>query len=1440
MFSIDIEKFLVEEFGLVDTSGYRATKVTDGLSGAEVYILEIIKPRRKRDCGVYILKIIDTLQKWYDQENNEVYKSKKIYSEAVRFQEHLVKVRTDKKIGDKLVMILSYAFGEKLSLVSLEQLKIDKKLDILENISYDLLSKLNNLQESNLTDQSDVIEGLCSYRIGENGNFSNRIKKYVYEINKPAININGCILPNPYYYITCIDDILKSIKVQYIKGSVHGDLHQKNILTLKDSCKYVVIDYDSCSNNYLLFDQAYLELNCYMQLSEMWSLETWLNGMPYIFRGPDENLESVEFAAVIGVQQRIQKGIERWYNQELPNCLDSFRVQFQLARIAAGINFFSKSGVKDSIEQLKYLIYISYGFKSLFSLIDYQWEKCDASRLINKEVDVNYVNKLWNECGKLRSEYIKILITDDVYDLEKYSVLTNIGAIDWKLIVDVGRKTVPNELVNILVPILKKSNGIEYVDNEKIDSISTYRKTNILRIKRRTDYSIFKHWTIFKEQFIPVYKAICSNEPLKSVLFVLDFHDNSTIRERIFEMLWEENLVQNGSRFICLGKRHEIPLQVEELAERNIEYFEHDDMNLEDISRMINYFGLNKSCENSEILLPAIESLDGQLTKEEWNDYNSDVEIVYSGIERELTNYTNGEDFYKGNEITWLDLAQRKDIEWDEYRKWKENIVRKLQTERIAECRLLHGAGAGGTTLAKRLMWDIKDINPTLRIRKYNSNTANVIVEIYRKTGKSVFVVLEMGSTIISEDEYENLKRSVNAQSCHALFLRVERTSSKDMESNAEIYLNENLRRLDAIKFYNSYSTMTNDPERKKCLTSITYDYMNEEWQGQCCPFFYGFYTFQEEYRGIGHFLENSIVNCEEETRRVLADLSIITIYSQNICMPYEEFAKRLDLQKVLLVEMLNRVNSGIQKILIQRDDGLRICHPLIARKLLELLYNRHNLYSEQLYFATMDFIDSKNDIYGKVDRKYLDKIFKELFIDRSYIDGEQQKFAQLINELEKQSFKMKIFEKLKKMYADNPHYYNHLGRLEIYDKKNKQFDKAVANLKKALKVAEQNKYSQVPHYTTLGCIYSEKVIFELQMKNRSVEQLLENIKVDFGNANDCFERARELKENTTYAYFPNILMICNVVGKIADVTRKTLEALLQNPSFAKWYDYYSGIAIQLYGQMKNRCYEELSDELRRKAEENILRLKSNVDALKIRLKQQKKVGLTFKECNSLGRSICMLLYMQNEYKWENLKQDELQYVEKEMESILEAGDYNQNDVNVWFSVYRQMQEFDYGKAKRYLIDYMEEGYYKKYLLWILSFAEYQKGVLTYSPVEKYLNECRYNQQLVERCIRTTQNIDAYTNLGIGFPIRRVGSIKNESGELLGLKSFKGQIISIDGTVRGKIRLDGLDEIIVTFVPSFTIGDKKVEFTRADISSDVEFNLIFTYSGYKAWNLRKI
>ncbi|MCC8104661.1 MAG: hypothetical protein LIO99_01340 [Clostridiales bacterium] len=1432
MLDKEIESYIMKEYGINSSEGYKAERLRDGLSGADVFMLELISPRRNRDIGTYVLKVIDTTSQWYDPLNNEIMKTQSIYNEAVPYQKHLVKVTKNGSVGNRLVMVLTYALGKRRDTLPMEKLSLDGKIGLLELISYELLKELNKDSVKPVSD-GNMIRELCGYRLEENGRFCQRVNQYLRNPKRSAMRINENVFPNPAFYVPILKNVIAPHINSYLLGIVHGDLHQKNILISENGKKYAIIDYDSCKENYLFFDQAYLELNCYNTSFADWDLNKWADGMRHAFQVEDDPEESIEYYSVINIEKSIRHGIEKWCAEENPYNLDNVQLQLELARIAAGINFFSKAFINNQIEHIKFLIYIGCGLEKLFSLISYNWDREDISELGNKKNDEKEKAALWEECGRFRDEYIKILVTDDTYAIEQYPQLQNIANIGWRLIVDVGSKPSPEDLVSALQPVLK--NVPISVSSEKPDL--TPNHTGFLSNKRGTLESDFDQWKRFRKNIGAIINKACSAEPLKAVLFVLDLHGNGIIHKKLGDMLLEDELISAGSRLIYLDNCPEIGMTGDELEQRSICFYTHDGLDLGIVSELVDSYGISGKQTDDTIFLPCIDSLDGSVSVEEWNDYSSYVELLYIGMEERINDYSDGRSFYKGNEISWADLALGHDVRWSEYETWKDVVLEKLKKGKTAECVLAHAAGSGGTTLSKRLMWDLKDTYPSLRMRKYSPDAVNVLISIYRKTGKCMFIVVEMGSSVVSEEEFKLLKSRLVGSSCRAVFLKVERIGNEEKQ---DICLDEELELDDAKKFLMEYCSMTDAFNRQDYLRKITYDAVSDEWRGQRCAFFYGFYTFQEEYEGLGHFLDSSLADCSNTVKDILRDMALITLYSQNICMPVREVALRMGVDNCNIPLLYATLGKSIERLLTIRDNGFRICHPLIAKRLLEILDGNHKNYNEILHFATLKFIENVYTIYTEVNREYVDKIFKELFIDRSYMDGEQQKFALLINDLGKQTYKVSIFEKLIEYYPDNPHYYNHLGRLEVYDDRNLQFGKAVNCLTTALKVCNENCLDETPHLTTLGCIYSRKVKDDLPAgRERTVKQCLDAISVDFSNASSQFGRARFEREDSSYAYFPNILMICNVVKNISRLTGKTLNGLLEDQSFAKWYNRYSGIAVQLYEEMRRKCGDDLSEDIRRKAEDSILFMKDNIDHFRKQLEWAKK-NLGVRECCNLRRSTTMLYYKQNKFRWEGMREEDLKYIEIEMEQVLKDGEYNQNDVVCWFNIYRQMDGFDSGRAKQYLQDYMEEGYYKNYLLWILSFKEYIDGLASYKQVEAYLNACRYNGRLIDDSIRTSRFLDVYTMDENKFPIRKFSNKEDEGGEYPNFRIFEGQIVRIEGTVKGEIRLDGKDEILITFTPSFMADDVRHEFTRADCFSRVRFNLVFTYSGYRAWNPVKI
>lgn len=873
-------------------------------------------------------------------------------------------------------------------------------------------------------------------------------------------------------------------------------------------------------------------------------------------------------------------------------------------------------------------------------------------------------------------------------------------------------------------------------------------------------------------------------------------------------------------------------------------------MSLPDVLMTANkYLPKKETTVSKYFVLPSLESLDGTLCEKEIRYYQTSFELVCSGVESFDTKIDFGETFYRGGEIQWADLAYKCDLSIiSDYDRKLETLIHMIdnETPRVKSRLLLHGAGTGGTTLSKRLLWDLKDIYPSLRLKSYTSETANIILEIYRKTGKCVFISVEVGSTVISRDELRNLITSVNAGNARAFFLEIERNNgngSSNDEGKSIIKIHDTLPSDIAARFYDRFSSWTqNDQLKNKTLMNITMS-SDSEWIGQRCAFFYGFYTFGEEYNLKN--IERTVQDCSDNIKALLSDLSLVTTYSQNICIKYSELRYRLGIDEISTSPyyLYEKLDAAVRKLIVLRDDGWRICHPLIAEKIMQTVHDSKDFQSAT-YMAADHFINSIYDIYGDNDIA-ADNILKELFIDRAYIDiDEKTRFSKLIEAIPEITKKEELFKTLIKLYPRNSHYYNHLARLLVY-KDAPDYHKAIELLNTALRVADESKPDQSLHYTTLGVVYSKKILLTLKNERlliaesrfaREIKDLILDIRGEYALADGAFIEARNSKTwKDSYVYFPNIGLECSLIDKMVgcDKGKRSRQQLIKDsPEFKVWFENHYGRAAQLFSEMERYC--DASDSFVKIAKQRINAISDNDWNIKKELADYNRIDT--QEAMAPRRAYSGAIYVNNGYSWDGLKIGDLKLVEEAMRKNLIYGsksDQTQRDVRFWFEVFRRLPEFDSGESMRFISDYMKEGYEKSYLMFVLEFLRLEKGLATQPNVIKYISECKAQ---VPQGINTATFIDAYFSSMSACPVIPYKNVKREGETIVGLHEFYGLITSISGATKGTIMLDklGLD---VLFIPSFTdnSGNKR-EFTSANISSRVKFNIMFSYSGLRAWN----
>ncbi len=1487
----EIREFVKTKLSVVSDQDIDEEILTGGRSGSDVYSIKV-KSRRPRLSGYYIVKVCPPT---VERDESEADKARQFYNHSPKFSEHLVKYVDRNRIDGKGVIIYQQANQSRLHATAFSVLDAECLARYTRRVSRDILSVLNQDIQTGGTVE-DFFRYLLNKQLGEGGRFTPRMRELLDRPDAECVALGATVYPNPFYFMTHIDcwsGVLPNLLLY--KGAVHGDLHGLNLIASEESEEsYSIIDYDSASmDSYLLFDQAYFEFSVFFDNAKDNDLKPWSAMLeqlviPSVF----QQVAPCEHYLEYMVRNAVCAGITDWVQEAgLENSRDDIELQFLLARIAAGINFFCKKNCADQGKQIKVLLFICCCLKSLFETIGYSYNTNDVCALSIASAFTD-TEDLWENVFKFRN-YIPVLITDDHYTASNLNELKNLCSVRWSLVVDVGPEEEEPVVYKSLLEHMKTESvkRIALLSGENAEAFDN--TLNVLSIQKPAGLAYANLWRRGGKRLLSQLEKLLSRNPQVPLGLVFDCSKNALpFRNRLIDRLCDLPL-PGATRFAALraGFSEDFVSEMEDLESKHHWHFvAYPGATLLHAAKCCGLYLQQLQYARHSAELP---SVDGTCTfsKEDLLRFSPSIELVYAGCEdiseHELGRIgfdtsgggdSLGEEFYKGGEATWSDIAKHRALRLLEDRDYQniKNRLEKLMDEsspRIKTMRLIHGAGTGGTTLSKRILWDLKQSVPCVRLKKYVPDTVSMLLEVCKKTGKRVLMTVEQGSTVITDDELNILAHQVNAENGKLLILLITRSTDpttrrplreeregKDVLVRLIDTMPARIAR-DFLEQFSKYAAQRSNPaERVRRLEAITGDDDND----QRTPFFYGFYAFQEEYNLLDR-LQSTVAICTQNQRELLNCLALVTAYSQNICVAFSELPIILDMEDdgsgmMNLYVMKDNLPTAISKLMVIRPDGCRLCHPIIAEKLLLLLHStedQHAAMNDVVYPAICSYVQTLYNIYrGGNDR--VDKILKELVIDRAYIDADDKKtkFSPLVEAIPKWRDKEALFRLLIEKFPENPHYYNHLARLlafgDVGAQITPQYEAAVEEAEQAIKVAERAGVPTPTHRTTLGCIYGQWLIHNIREATRNklrgrfaqkCSDLIDDIKVLYSLAREEFEHARKESEiHDSFNYFPQIHMEYQIIEQLIEFDHgRTIQQLIaQEPSFKAWYDEHFSIATELMLQMRD--LQNNNPSLLKQAREGLGRISENsLNCIKADLR-----GLLNSNAAGYKRRRRALIYgafVTNGCQWNGLDKGTCELAEESLRNnFIDSDDGHKNaDVETWFELYRRCSYFNAAEAQHILAAYMEDGYKKNYLLFLLAFILWESGAAGASP--SAVDACIREAQLLARQygVNTAREHDCFVGTNaIGCPIVPVTDIRRDgSGNPEGLKTFTGRVTEVEYT-HGKILLDRLN-LEVTFIPNPTTvnQDEKRIFKRENVSCRVKLNLMFSYSGLRGWDVVK-
>lgn len=451
---------------------------------------------------------------------------------------------------------------------------------------------------------------------------------------------------------------------------------------------------------------------------------------------------------------------------------------------------------------------------------------------------------------------------------------------------------------------------------------------------------------------------------------------------------------------------------------------------------------------------------------------DAEIELLYLGIENDFNTEVEEKPFYKGSIIEWDELSKELDIRRDKRDTLFEKITHLLESTKGAYViELSHKPGGGGTTLSRRIAFDLHKSFPTIIINKYHrEKTSDIIFQISDLAQKPLLVIAE--ANVVSKNDLNVIVRKINQDKKHVVILYVKRTFSIiAKENNKLVFVSDTLLTTsEKDRFVGKYEHITpsQNIQKIKAFNSIV--------PSNCEVVDFSLTAFEDDYSSttLQTYLSSYINKLPTNQLQFLGFCSLLYFYTQKT-LASELFVKlfpELNLEEELNQRPLDE--QYIRKLLVQSYDSStfsyiddwRPRYSRFSKEIIQILFSEQGNWRDYLAKWVIDLIELlKSDNYFLTDD--IKNIFKSLILNRDHedilgLDEEYQyiptkKFSQVIEHIPEIANRQAVFEKLVTSYPEEAHYHGHLGRfLFEYAKEPNDFERAESEIYKAIELGNQ------------------------------------------------------------------------------------------------------------------------------------------------------------------------------------------------------------------------------------------------------------------------------------------------------------------------------------------------------------------------------------------------
>lgn len=1276
-----------------------------------------------------------------------------------------------------------------------------------------------------------------------------------------SFRYDGKDYPNPYGFVTP-DFIGNKIEVSAGRGLVHGDLHSRNLLVsgIRTIDDYYFIDFSHFkSQTPLFFDHAYLELSLLIEARESVTHQRWhrlCQSLAHLEDPRDASTaaDSDDFGLLWTVGMN-RTEINRWVERAYPQRKEDLKKQRLLSRIAVGLNFANKRrlAADSALSSKKSFFALLYAATVARRLFEYcQLSIPNDGPVVKPEGEIpqpsgNEWREVWDTCASFDARYATyvLIVGSEAGKLPSHA-RKMLGRLPWSLVIDFDPAGPSGVLLRDAKPELQRNRSFrELFPHQTVtvdfDSGVCWLFADGDATGVRSEATPPPKW---RQHTLPRLRALASalhrqTTPRPVSLVVLGQSINRAQLRNTFTAL-EEVMGEEFDTLVISSDEHDdahAALAQEADTVRNV-VCDWCDLAL-GLHQM-----LGEATNARSLWIPVRDSTSKALRREPVSPedvalYSSTVELVPASGSAYGNDNTDDEvaDFLRGNTITWQELDLHRDVDRDVNR-GSHNIVQRLRTLLSASptdsFAIEHSPGAGGTTVARRIAWELRDEFPSVIVKTYTENTVEVLDALFQRSNLPLLILAE--AVRLPGTKRDSFFNEMKERNMRFVILDVRRRHQpRDTPSTAA--LTDPVSISEANRFLAQYEPRA-PRDRRPALRNLVSD---ETLASYRSAFFFGLYTFERQFVRVGQFVHDMLSEVAPQAREAITNLALITRYSQER-LPVEAFLLLLGLDvRPARFSAAKLLGESAAKLVI--FDGMRICvsHPLLAEEILRWhLSSAHSddhAWRHNLPTFCNQFIEKMAD-ERLSDSAVIQEVLTDLFIERDLWQGstDPRLFSALLNELPAPESQRRILESLCEHFPSNSHFWGHLGR-HINLRGTGTFQEAERFLKQAIDIDPSNEV----HHHGLGMVYRLEVKRRLRERlsgGESVGVRLDNVQSVFEQAEACFATARVTNPTSQYPLVTPIQMITETFERFAALSGATDYSafLCRKGIVSDWCREKIATAGNLLAQLQHQEANSEPTRYRTECDSRLQGITGNFEGMVQGLSSLLDMPGVAKP--PVRRMLANAYVRRIDDGAVTVKRKTLRRIVELMLQNIADDPTNGHDIRTWFRAFRMLPEFTISEAIEQMTHWslVSDSVDALYYLYVLHFISVRRGVhRSVREAQRYVAMCKQNAPLLlskksfewfaADSLNRSCPLVHHTELGLW------SKEQNFFGRVNMLGKVKGRIDEIRSPQAGTITVDGMPAF---FVP-------RSDFRRvSDLNASVAFYLGFSYEGLRAWNVQRI